>query len=154
MISKNLALLCVLISFKVYSLNGFSTGAPSAACENMTPQHHVDPIKTDNPPYELIYSPVKDTINKLEVTIKPKVEGKRFKGFLLQARREWDGQAIGQWTTQEESTKVVECFGHENSAVTHNHRVSNALKKNGFPRLTFKWTAPEDLKSINGTILV
>jgi len=154
MIAKNLALLCILICLKVHSLDSLSTGAPSEACENMIPQHHVDPIKTDNPPFEVIYTTVKDSTNKLEVTIQPNVEGKRFKGFLLQARREWEGQAIGQWTTKEESTKAVECFGHENSAVTHNHRVNNLLKKNGFQKLTFQWTAPEDLKSIDGTILI
>lgn len=64
----------------------YSAGAPQDACENMTPQHHVEPQRSA-PPYVLEVS--KDTIragDTVELTLRGQKNSNTFKGFMVQAR--------------------------------------------------------------------
>ncbi|CAF0714002.1 unnamed protein product [Brachionus calyciflorus] len=149
MISKSLIFLLTLSVVLAYP-----SGAPDSVCESMVPQHGYDPITSENPPFEIVYSKMNHTERTLLVTIQSKEESKRFKGFLIQARRDWKGEAIGKWSTEEDNTKTLECFEHEDSAVTHNHKPKGLSREKGFDKLNFQWTMPEDMESMNGTILL
>lgn len=35
----------------------------------------------------------------------------KFKGFLLEARGNWDGKTIGKWQTKVPNTKTIDCYG-------------------------------------------
>ncbi|RNA18664.1 defense Hdd11 [Brachionus plicatilis] len=149
MISKT----TIFTTFFIFSafLEALPTGAPLNTCQTMLPRHNAEPIDTDNPPYEIVFSPVNNFT--LNVILQSKEQDKSFRGFLMQARREWNGEAIGKWSTSEESTKTIDCFDREDSAVTHDHKQNPISRKVGFKKLTFEWTCPEGM-SPNGIILI
>lgn len=149
MISKT----TILTTFFIFSafLEALPTGAPLNTCQTMLPRHNAEPIDSDNPPYEIVYSPVNNFT--LKVTLQSKQEDLSFRGFLIQARRQWNGEAIGKWSTSEDSTKTIDCFDRENSAVTHDHKQNSQSRKMGFNKLTFVWTCPQE-QTLDGVILM
>lgn len=149
MISKT-TLFATFFIFAAF-LEALPSGAPLSACQTMLPHHNAKPIDTENPPYEIVYSIVNNST--LKVTLQSKDEEKAFRGFLMQARREWNSEAVGKWSTKEPNTKTIDCFDLEDSAVTHDHKQNSLSRKNGFKKLTFEWNCPEKI-SLNGLILM
>lgn len=149
MISKT----TVFATFFIFAafLEALPTGAPLNACQTMLPRHNAEPIDTDNPPYEIVYSIVNNST--LKVTLQSKDEEKSFRGFLMQARPKWESEAIGKWSTKEPNTKTIDCFDREDTAVTHDHKQNSVSRKNGFKKLTFEWTCSKET-SLDGLILM
>ena len=84
MICKSLLFLLLLGVLK--TSDGYSSGAPSSACEDMVPQHHTPP-QTSPFPYAVVLN--KKEIKSGEsvtVTITGTEAAKNFKGFFVQAR--------------------------------------------------------------------
>ncbi|KAF4525484.1 hypothetical protein B566_EDAN002342 [Ephemera danica] len=109
-----------------------SDGAPTAACESMTPQHGVG-AQNDTSPYILEAVQEGEVVH---VTIKAEADDS-FKGFFLQARDEND-DAIGTFEIDTSMAKIISCpensSGNEN-AVTH---TSSADKT----EIMAMWTPP------------
>lgn len=77
-------------------IHAYSKGAPVGACDDMVPQHHVDPQST-KAPYDFIIS--KSTIkagDTVQITIKGKSAENKIKGLLVQARV--GNQPIGKFS--------------------------------------------------------
>lgn len=78
-----IALICALPS--TYS---YSAGAPEQACDDMIPQHHVDP-QLSEAPYKLLLSSKQlraDQNESVNIKIQGNEAGNTIKGFMLQAR--------------------------------------------------------------------
>lgn len=76
----------LLVLSSALLINAYSAGAPRGACEDMTPQHHVDG-QTSPVPYQFILS--KRSIragDTIQLTIKGKSASDKIKGLLVQAR--------------------------------------------------------------------
>lgn len=90
------------------STYAYSGGAPEGTCDDMKPQHPVDP-QTSEFPYKIDISKKKispgDTV---DITIGT---DKAFKGFLLQVRK--GDKAIGQFLIPEDDkfAKILGCHG-------------------------------------------
>jgi hypothetical protein len=41
----------------------------------------------------------------------------KFKGFLIEARGNWNGRSIGKWHTDVQRTKTLNCFDYENVSI-------------------------------------
>ena len=67
----------------------YSMGAPDSACNRMMPGHGFDP-QTGDPPARLVLE--KDTVAPGQ-TLKFRIEGGEFKGFIVQARVDPDENA-------------------------------------------------------------
>lgn len=76
----------LLVLSSALLINAYSKGAPAGACEDMTPQHHVDP-QTSPVPYNFLLS--KNAIkagDTVQLTIKGKSANDKIKGLMVQAR--------------------------------------------------------------------
>lgn len=107
MVSRYMTVLLVLSSALL--INAYSKGAPAGACEDMTPQHHVDPQKS-KAPYDFLLS--KSSIkagDTIQVTIKGKTANDKIKGLLVQARV--GNSPIGKFSVPSNSAYVqtVDC---------------------------------------------
>ncbi|XP_055304926.1 putative defense protein Hdd11 [Sitodiplosis mosellana] len=127
-----IALICAIPS--AYS---YSAGAPSAACEDMVPQHHVDPQRS-TPPYKMLLSSKGDTVH---VKIQGNSAGDTIKGFMIQARK--DGKPIGKFEVPTEFRKHAQpltCSGPAD-ALTH-----KKIFANGPNKIEADWTPPPGFK--------
>lgn len=89
----------------------YSSGAPSAACGNMTPQHGVPPQKS-KAPYKLLLSTQQVTKGgEIELELKGDSADKTIKGFLVQARV--GDQPVGQFKISDDDkyAQAVNCAG-------------------------------------------
>lgn len=43
-----------------------------------------------------------------------KDEKKKFKGFMLMARKEWEGESVGEWTSKNDNARLIDCFDLQN----------------------------------------
>ena len=140
----------LLVNLLNLLVESFPTGAPIKHCGDMLPGHHVEPF-TDKAPFNLIVNPIDET--NLNVRIQSDY-GVHFKGFLLEARSDLNAQeALGEWSTQEPHTKLLDCFNESNTAVTHYFRDDDmSLLQDGphFTQLNFNWNYEqmENLKQI------
>lgn len=78
----------IVLVCAIPSAYSYSSGAPEQACEDMMPQHHVDP-QASQPPYKLLLSDTKlrsDGDGSINVKIQGNSAGDTIKGFLIQAR--------------------------------------------------------------------
>ncbi|XP_014245063.1 putative ferric-chelate reductase 1 homolog [Cimex lectularius] len=118
-----LAELCFVSSYK--------SGAPVSMCASMTPSHAgVTPQKTSSP-YKLVVSKTEDETYIVDI------QGSRFAGFLIQARKNISvPESVGTFTTYPDYVKTLNCNGI-NNAITHTH---NKLKDG----VEAEWEAPED----------
>lgn len=85
--SLTLALLLLLLGPS--PTTEYSMGAPDSACNRMMPGHGFDP-QTGEPPARLVLE--KDTVAPGQ-TLKFRIEGGEFKGFIVQARVDPDENA-------------------------------------------------------------
>lgn len=87
----------------------YSAGAPSGACGDGVPQHHVEPQKSPAP-YDIILSESKirsgDTV---QITIKGKGAENTFKGLLVQAKV--GGTPVGKFdvTPSDKYIQLLDC---------------------------------------------
>lgn len=82
----------------------YSAGAPPTACDDMTPQHGVDPQKSAAP-YKLELSTNRIRSNgEIELELRGKGKGDLIKGFLVQARV--GNQPIGQFKVAPNNKQV------------------------------------------------
>lgn len=136
-----------LSCFGVYAISllhvAFSSpsGAPTAACSTMLPNHGVGAQTTDSP-YKIVVSS-KNIKNDdyLDVKIESVNEVDQFRGFILRALNR-DDKVIGMFSASPAATyKILNCSQiTESSAwsfVTH----ANNQDKNS---LSFQWRAPAD----------
>lgn len=112
---KYLLLIAIIVNLNIDQHDFYPSGAPLDRCGDMMPKHNVAPIN-EPPPYEISVSRAhhETALKKLFVNIHSKDESIHFKGFLLEARGKWDGQSIGEWTTDVKHTKTLDCFGKSN----------------------------------------
>ena len=74
-IQKVLSTITLLLGFTVRSINGYSTGAPTRACGNMTPGHGY-PVNTSPAPYLV-------EISKTQYSPNERIYGKHFYACIL-----------------------------------------------------------------------
>ncbi|KAI8492182.1 hypothetical protein Bbelb_300790 [Branchiostoma belcheri] len=109
----SLLALCVLVG-SAFSVEGWPTGAPVSRCGSMRPGHGLPP-RDGGGGYGVFLTPTA-TPGEWTVTLNG-TSG--FRGFLLQARTETDGDIVGTWGDLPPRTKLVACGGSPDSAVTH-----------------------------------
>uniref|UniRef100_A0A1L8DPH3 Putative serine protease n=1 Tax=Nyssomyia neivai TaxID=330878 RepID=A0A1L8DPH3_9DIPT len=117
-----------------------SAGAPTVACDDLVPQHHVDPQKT-TAPYSYVL-PKKRTVapgESLEVTVRGNSKSDTIKGFLVQARAPGSSQSIGTFASLPgQLTQPLGCGNAQANALTHK-KIENNVEQ-----LSFKYTVPQD----------
>ncbi|XP_055712114.1 putative defense protein Hdd11 [Phlebotomus papatasi] len=117
-----------------------SAGAPVVACDDLVPQHHVDP-QTSPAPYSYVL-PQKRTVapgESFQVTVKGNSKTDTIKGFLVQARTPGDSQSVGTFTSLPgQTTQTLTCGKGQSNALTH-----TKIEKN-VEAITFKYTVPQN----------
>jgi len=116
---------------------GYGAGAPEDVCEDMIPQHGVDPQKSALPYTISVDKPNVKAGDKVKITISG---GKPFKGFLLQVR---DGsKAVGSFAVDsgDKFSHTINCFGSAKNSVTHK---SADVK----PSVSVHWVPPQGKKT-------
>ncbi|XP_022236537.1 putative defense protein Hdd11 isoform X2 [Limulus polyphemus] len=129
----------VLIGLGISSTHGYSRGAPSISCYDLTPQHG-SPPQSSNPPFSLTVE--KNGDNTVTVTLGG--GGTKFKGLIIQARLSKDTSEIlkGKFSTTS-GVKTMNCGGGSKNTLTHS---SNTRKTT----VTTVWTPPSDF---NGDVI-
>lgn len=97
--------------FALPSVWSYSSGAPPAACGNMTPQHGVPPQKSKAPYKLLLSSKQVSKGGEVELELKGDSADKTLKGFLVQARV--GDQPVGQFKIADDDkyAQAVNCGG-------------------------------------------
>lgn len=117
---------------------GSPSGAPTAACADMTPQHGFAPQSSSAPfRTELpMVSVTNDNVVRLELRSHNDIT--TFKGFLVMAFRKNDADAkpIGTFKLPS-SGKLIDCLGGVQNAATHSDRSEKKL-------VTVDWMPPQD----------
>ncbi|XP_070554702.1 putative defense protein 3 [Ptychodera flava] len=135
---KNLSYLCLLVTIfasSVKFIDGYGSGAPTSACESMTPGHSSqgDPLSPQEgtSPVGLSLSTVSYSPGS-QVTVQ--LEGSEYGGVMLQARQQGQTTPVGSFSDPPSGMKLLTCT-NEGDTVTH----SNERPKAG---LEITWTAP------------
>ncbi|XP_060768957.1 putative defense protein Hdd11 [Neoarius graeffei] len=132
------AVLFVALLLQVWTaVTGYPSGAPVGRCEDMTPQHNVQPQSIPSP-YTIVISNMTFSTNQI---INVTIQGPQYIGLLLQARSGSDTNAVGTWKTPPANTKYLACSGNNFSAITHSDRTPKDNKT------TFSWIPPASLKT-------
>lgn len=101
---KEIILVAFLATLEV--VTGYGTGAPEQACDDMIPQHHVDPQTT---PFPYKITVTKKSIkagDRVQVIISAGGSVKDFKGFFVQGRV--GNRPIGKFDPAP-GVKLVDC---------------------------------------------
>ncbi|XP_035710501.1 putative defense protein Hdd11 isoform X2 [Folsomia candida] len=120
--------------------NGYSGGAPDSRCGTMVPGHWVSPQTTPSPFHILLSSDSVQEGDSLTINLTSSKNQQGFKGFLIQVKRpgEQDAKNFGTFDTigsDNFQSQPVNCFGHENSAMTHKDPVEKHF-------VNLVWIAP------------
>ncbi|XP_056135183.1 putative defense protein Hdd11 [Lampris incognitus] len=112
-------LLPTLVLFHLlYFANGYPTGAPTSACEDMVPRHTGVQPQPSPPPYTVLTNT--RTFQPGEpVTVT--IVGPVYRGVLLEARTTYSSTALGSWQLPPPDTKLLECKGNPRGAITHSN---------------------------------
>ncbi|XP_028571655.1 putative defense protein 3 [Podarcis muralis] len=113
--------------------HAFPTGAPASACENMLPIHTGTQPQQTPAPYEFLVS-TPYFLNGQPVNVQ--ILGSAYRGLLLEARAFGSTAALGFWQTPPNNTKLLQCSGNPQGAVTH----SNTNLKTG--QDSYTWLPP------------
>ncbi|XP_065331692.1 defense protein l(2)34Fc-like [Cloeon dipterum] len=125
-----LAFVCALLCQGVLS---FPTGAPEVACQDMTPQHGVEPQPEPSPYWAEI---TKKEERIFDFTIYGD-ETNNIEGFMIQARDRSTSQPLGTFDAVENEVKLINCLGGTGNCATH----PSALVSITSVKVT--WNAPE-----------
>jgi hypothetical protein len=89
---------------------GFSMGAPDPACASMLPQHGMNIPQGTPSPFRIQIAPLKDKNDRRIVNVTLYSDkGLSFAGFLLQARPETGGNALGSFMGDTPFSKTHTC---------------------------------------------
>uniref|UniRef100_A0A336KCX4 CSON005752 protein n=1 Tax=Culicoides sonorensis TaxID=179676 RepID=A0A336KCX4_CULSO len=121
-------------------IHGFSKGAPTSACDDMVPQHHVA-AQTSKVPYDLVLS--KNSIkagDTIQITLKGKSAENKIKGLLVQARV--GNSPVGKFSVPSNNpyAQTIDCGNGSFNTVTH-----TKINGDGPDSVSFSWTAPKKL---------
>lgn len=125
----------IIVLLMIGNSQQFSRGSPASRCDNMTPSHQGAEPQTTPSPYKIVLTE-KSVGNgqRLSVELKTSVDGRKFRGFLLQART-LEGSIIGQFQPKEEiDFNFLECNGFRTAVTNSNNNEDSSL--------TFEWAAP------------
>ncbi|XP_065331693.1 ferric-chelate reductase 1-like [Cloeon dipterum] len=134
----------VLCAFLAIGALAFPGGAPTTACDSMTPLHNGSPQPNPESPYTVTATAI-DT-QRYEVAINS-ADGTPFKGFLIQARSTLNDEAVGSFDVADNS-KNIDCFTTVGSASTH---IDNSNKTS----VSVIWNAPasgEDVQFVASVV--
>ncbi|CAG2194038.1 unnamed protein product [Mytilus edulis] len=124
--------ICLCLQHVTY---GNRNGAPSSACDNMTPSHGPNPQQTSNP-YTVTLNTTSYTYGTIvNVTLSSPV-GTLFKGYMIQMRRIEDDTMVSGFYIGD-SGQLIACNNVEYSTVTH---TENEDKNTS----SFLWSAPSE----------
>ncbi|XP_028179339.1 putative defense protein Hdd11 [Ostrinia nubilalis] len=130
--------LVVLVAL-VACAQGYSSGAPESACEDMIPRHPVPPQKSKAPYTITTNTKVVKAGSPLEVVISGKGASDTIRGLLLQARV--GDKPVGTFTIPpNEPFQLLNC-GTAGNSVTHTKHDAKLDKQT----VSFTWTPPADL---------
>ncbi|XP_019867119.1 putative defense protein 3 [Aethina tumida] len=108
------------------------TGAPTEACDSMTPDHGVNPESTQLPNTISLDKTDLKAKDKLKILI----EGPPFRGFLAEVRKQGSDEAVGKFIA-DEGQHTINCHNNKDSAITQSGR---ELKD----KVTLIWEAPDE----------
>ncbi|KAF6729468.1 putative defense protein 3 [Oryzias melastigma] len=130
---KMMLLLHFVILQVFYVVEGYPSGAPTGACEDMIPRHMGVLPQPSPAPYSLLTdSRTFEAGKPITVTIK----GPDYRGVLLEARTDGSTNALGSWSLPPPDTKFLQCAGNPQGAVTH---ANTNLKGNS---TVYNWIPP------------
>lgn len=121
------------------STKGSSTGAPDAACTQMTPLHGALPQTDDLPATLSLSTDTYKEDSSIEFTIKPN-SGVRFMGILAQMRKANSSAYELEGSFETGNFFRTACANQNNAALTHTRRL------NDLTELKFTWKAPSSNK--------
>lgn len=133
---KYIVVIGAIIAYFVFVSQALPGGAPSIACENLTPQHNTTVVnQTSDHPYTVNYTYAGDGTYNLFLTgfafLYP------FKGFILQARPTNNTatyQTFGTFVPQNDRTRPASCL-YENDTATHTTNLEKRF-------VELQWKAP------------
>ncbi|KAM9744460.1 putative defense protein 3 [Menidia menidia] len=115
-------------------VNAYPNGAPTGACEDMLPRHMGILPQSSPAPYTLL-SNMRTYRPGTPITVT--IIGPAYRGVLLEARTLGVFYALGYWMFPPPDTKLLQCAGHPNRAVTH---ANTNLKGNS---TVYLWMPPD-----------
>ncbi|XP_057375534.2 putative ferric-chelate reductase 1 homolog [Daphnia carinata] len=130
--------LLMVLTFSAIDVSANPTGAPTAACESMTPNHDGAPSNTPCP-FEVILNQNQIFSNSsVRVTLQPSLPSGSFKGFLVMGFDKVTDRVIGTFQIPPSYTlgKTIDCNKEYENAATHK---SNDPKQS----VTLDWIPPE-----------
>ncbi|KAG7311689.1 hypothetical protein JYU34_002743 [Plutella xylostella] len=118
-------------------VQGYSSGAPDSACQDMVPRHPVSAQKSAAPYSITTSSKVVKAGQPLQVVISGRGASNTIRGLLLQARQ--GGKPVGKFTVapNDSFAKTVDCGGPA-TAVSHKKHD----EKDDPQTVTYTWTPP------------
>ncbi|KAF7200400.1 putative defense protein Hdd11 [Nothobranchius furzeri] len=123
----------------LYVVEGYPSGAPTGACEDMLPRHMGIAPQPSPAPYRIITNSMTFLPgHPITVTI----TGPDYRGVLLEARTGSNTNALGSWILPPPDTRYLQCAGNPQGAVTH---ANTNLKGNG---TVFSWIPPSTTSPI------
>ncbi|KAI9554364.1 hypothetical protein GHT06_019636 [Daphnia sinensis] len=137
-----MSLFCCL--FMALTLSGidviaFPTGAPTAACESMAPDHYGTRPSNNPCPFEVILNQNQTFSNgSVKVTLQPSMPSVSFKGFLVMGFEKLTDRVIGTFKIPPSYnlSKTIDCNNEYENAATHTF---NDPKQS----VTLDWIPPE-----------
>ncbi|XP_030648771.1 putative defense protein 3 [Chanos chanos] len=96
--------------------SGYPNGAPASACGDMMPRHSGVVPQPNPAPYTIQTS---SNTFQAGVPITVVIKGPVYQGVLLEARSGSDTKALGVWKSPPANTKLLQCSGNSNGAITH-----------------------------------
>ncbi|XP_052802462.1 putative defense protein 3 [Mya arenaria] len=140
MMMMKIAVLCVIILAMPDIVTGYPSGAPSGACESMTPNHGA-PASVPPVPYTLtVSSTTYNCGDVITVTLANATSGDTFKGFLCQARPDVNrSSTVGKLAASGALAATTNCG---DGAITHSES-SDKISA------VFTWTASGDNPTVN-----
>ncbi|XP_017269220.1 putative defense protein Hdd11 [Kryptolebias marmoratus] len=133
--SNTMLLLAVFLLKVLCFVECYPNGAPTGACEDMLPRHGVPPQSSPAPYKILTNSTTFQPGKPITVTI----IGPAYRGVLLEARTQGSINALGSWKLPPPDTKLLQCAGNPQGAVTHSN---TNLKGN---TTVYNWIPPNTL---------
>nr|XP_008121807.1 PREDICTED: putative defense protein 3 [Anolis carolinensis] len=116
------------------SHHAFTDDAPSSDCGNMLPLHPGTQPQTSPAPFQILASA--PSFSKGQ-PISVQITGSEYRGVLLEARTFGSPVALGSWQTPPNNTRLLECFGRPDVAVTHSNTNLKTKEAN------YTWLPPD-----------
>jgi len=133
-----ICLLPLLLVSLLEPTDSYSQGAPESQCRSLAPGHGLTPKDNSNSPFSIKLNSTQVASGvSTEIELTHDGSDARFKGYMIQARKDSDDSVIGAFETVSDDAQYINCGSVSHSSVTH----SGGKTKES---IRVKWKSPSD----------